>query len=62
LSDRDGYDEFRKVNALIRANFNVVPEQLSEDKWAELYQQALWVEKWRLRMQAEMLSSLFGGR
>ena len=32
------------------------------EEWAELYAQALWLERWRLRNQAEMLAALFGER
>jgi len=28
-------------------------------KWAEMYAQAIWLEKWRIENQAEMLSQLF---
>ena len=47
--------------ALIRANLHA--DALQADtygEWAELYAQALWLERWRLRNQAEMIAALFG--
>ena len=31
------------------------------DDWAAHYAQALWLEQWRMRNQAEMLARLLGG-
>lgn len=36
------------------------PEELKLSEWAKLYAQAMWLEKWKLENQAEILSSLFG--
>ena len=49
-----------KGSALIRAVFNVETENLSDEKWSKLYAQALWIEQWRLKNQAELLAKLFG--
>ena len=49
--------------ALIRANLHADAMQAATyEEWAELYAQALWLERWRLRNQAEMLAALFGER
>ena len=32
----------------------------TEEEWAELYAQALWLEKWRIRNLAELIAALFG--
>ena len=50
-----------QANALIRANFQIDPEGLQLSKWAMLYTEALWIEKWRLQNQAELFKTLFGG-
>jgi hypothetical protein len=49
-----------KGNALIRANFRLEPEGLSEEEWAQRFAEALWIEQWRLKNQAELLARLFG--
>jgi hypothetical protein len=51
-----------KGDALIRANFGVNPAELEYEQWAKLFAEAVWIEGWRLKNQAEMLSMLFGGR
>lgn len=51
-----------KGSALIRAVFNVEPENLTDEKWTMLYAQALWIKQWRLKNQAELLGKLFGGK
>lgn len=53
-------DEMMKGDALIRANFGVDPSTLSEEMWARLCAEAMWIETWRLRCKAEMLGRLFG--
>jgi hypothetical protein len=32
------------------------------EDWATNYAQALWLEKWRLQNQSEMLARMFGGK
>ena len=32
----------------------------TEEEWAELYAQALWLEKWRIKNLAELIAALFG--
>jgi 2-hydroxychromene-2-carboxylate isomerase len=49
-----------KGDALIRANLGVDPAGLEDEKWAQLFAEALWVEQWRLKNQAELLAALFG--
>jgi RES domain-containing protein len=51
-----------KGDALIRANFGVDPAELSDEKWARLFAEAVWIEQWRLKNQAEMLAIMFGGK
>jgi hypothetical protein len=48
--------------ALIRANFNINPSNLSDEEFAQLFAEAVWLEGWRLKNQAEMLASVFGGK
>lgn len=47
---------------MIRHYFpSVTPENLSSIEWAELLQEALWLNYFHLKQQADMLSSLLGG-
>jgi hypothetical protein len=58
-SDNDE-DELLKGDALIRANFHIDPTTLDEQTWPRLCSEAIWIETWRLKCQAEMLARLFG--
>lgn len=51
---------FMQANALIRTNFHIDSEGLQLSKWATLYTEALWLEKWQLQNQAELFKTLFG--
>ena len=54
-------DGFAKGCALIRANLHVDVDNIkTEQEWAQLYCQALWLEQWRNRNHAELIASLFG--
>jgi hypothetical protein len=44
---------------LIRANFIIDPATLDDEEWAMLFQQAVWVESFRLGNIAKILSKLF---
>ena len=55
-------DELLKGEALILANFGISTEGMTPETYARLMAQALWLESWRLRNQAQMISQLFGGR
>lgn len=46
-------------DALIRANFHVEPGRLSEDKWARLFAEAVWLENERLKNLAELLAAMW---
>lgn len=50
-----------KGDALIRANFGIEPENLQISQWNKMYAQAMWLEEWRLKNQAELFRVLFGG-
>ena len=50
----DEEDEIQKGNALIRANLHVDPYGLSPEDWALYYNQATWLEGFRLRNTAKM--------
>jgi hypothetical protein len=50
-----------KGNALIRGNLGVDPEGLNGEQWAQRFAEALWLEQWRLKNQAELLAAMFGG-
>lgn len=60
VDDEGNEDEMMKGDALIRANFGTDPGALTETEWARLCAEALWIETWRLRNQAEMIARLFG--
>lgn len=63
LADDDREDSFAKGCALIRANLHVDTDAVcSEEQWAELYAEALWIERWRNRNLAEMIAAVFGGK
>jgi hypothetical protein len=61
-SKKDSIGEINEGNALIRGNFNINPDELDEDTWARLFSEAVWLERWRLKNQSELLASLFGGK
>ncbi|CAA0228659.1 hypothetical protein [Tenacibaculum maritimum] len=47
---------------MIRNAFHIDPSTLSNNQWAKLYQEAVWLKKFDLRMQAEMFAQLFGSK
>lgn len=51
--------EIAKGCALIRANFHTDPEEFDDEKWAMLFQQAVWIENYRLENTARILAKLF---
>lgn len=51
--------EIAKGCALIRANFNIDPNTLTDESWAMLFQQAVWIENFRLENTARILAKLF---
>jgi hypothetical protein len=51
-----------KVNALIQSNLHKDPEKLDLMQYAEAAAQAIWLENWRLRQQAEMIGAMFGAK
>lgn len=57
--EKDDPGEIAKGCALIRANFNIEPEGLSEERWSMLFQQAVWIENFRLENTARILAKLF---
>lgn len=60
LSDDDNRDGFEKGCALIRSNLGIDPTTDGYDEWAAHYAQALWLERFRNRNLAEMISGMFG--
>jgi hypothetical protein len=46
---------------LIRANLGIDPTAGSYEEWAAHYAEALWLERFRNRNLAEILTGLFGG-
>lgn len=61
LAENDHEDTFAKGCALIRANLHINADEIeTENEWAALYGQALWLERWRNRNRAELIASLFG--
>lgn len=57
--EEDDPGEIAKGCALIRANFHTDPETLDDDQWAMLFQQAIWIENFRLENMAKILAKLF---
>jgi len=45
---------------LIRYYFKKNPGKLSVNKWAQLYQEAVWLSFFEMKKQAEVLSSILG--
>ena len=62
MKESDEEDGFEKGCALIQSNLGIDPTQGTEDDWAYYYAQALWLESWRLKNQAQLLANLFGGK
>lgn len=61
MAESDDEDGFAKGCALIRANLHFDAEKIeTEEEWARLYCEALWLERWRNRNRAELIVSLFG--
>ena len=61
MAESDDEDGFAKGCALIRANLNVDIDKIeTEEEWAQLYSEAIWLERWRNRNRAELIASLFG--
>lgn len=58
-----GQSEYEKLkaDAIIRANFHLNPDELQISQWSKLYAQAIWLEEWRLKNQAELFMGLFAG-
>lgn len=61
ISTQEERDYVLKGNALIRSRFQVVPEELEEEKWAQLVGEAIWLEYNSLHNLAEMLVAVFCG-
>ena len=61
LGDDDG-DSYTKCCALIRANLGKDPTTGSAEDFAADYNQALWLENWRLRRTAEMIARILGAK
>ena len=51
-----------KMGALIRANLGMDPKEMDTESFAEACCQAIWLERFRLRNQAEMIAAMFGGK
>jgi hypothetical protein len=47
---------------LIRANFGVDTGSLGDLEFAKLYNEALWIESYRLRNLADLLAAMFGAK
>lgn len=62
LGEPDSEDGFSKGCALIRANLHVNADEIeTEEEWARLYGEAVWLEGWRNRNRAKLIASMFGG-
>ena len=60
--DDNPADELLKMNALIRSNLGINPNGLSTEEYAIAYNQAIWLESFRLKNNAELLAAMFGGK
>ena len=60
MSEDDEKDGFEKGCALTQANLGINPTAGEPEDWAINYARALWLERWRLRNQAEMITAMFG--
>ena len=59
LAEEDDEYGLAKACALIRANLHVDIDKIeTKEEWAQLYCQALWLERWWNR--AVMIAGLFG--
>lgn len=55
VSEKNGEDDIRKGNALIRSSFaGVTPEELKEEEWAKLLAEAMWLEERKVKMYEAM--------
>lgn len=55
ISEKNGEDDIRKGNALIRSSFaGVIPEELKEEEWAKLLAEAMWLEERKVKMYEAM--------
>ena len=57
----DPADELMQGDALIRANFNLDPENLNEEKWAKLFCEAVWIEQERLKNLGMLICQMWNG-
>lgn len=51
-----------KMNALIRSNLGLNPNTLTPSEYAQAYNEAIWLESFRLKNKAELLATMFGGK
>ena len=58
-AENDDPREIAKGCALIQANFHIDPTALSQEEWAMKFQQAVWIENFRLENTAKILARLF---
>ena len=58
-STKEDIGEIAKGCALIRANFHIDPTTLSEEEWAMMFGEAIWLEGFRLASMARILGKLF---
>jgi len=58
--DDKTYDDIRRGDALIRHYLNIESPPVNIEQWAGLVNQLLWIEKRKIRQQAELLATIFG--
>ncbi len=49
----------QKIDAIIRVHFNINPEELSDEDWAKLFQQWVYVSRIQMNAQQAMLEGTF---
>lgn len=61
LAEPDDEDGFAKGCALIRSNLCVDIDKVeTEEEWAALYGQVVWLERWHNNNLTELIVGLFG--
>jgi len=56
-----GEDFWEKGNALIRSLFKIDPEKLPVERWAKLYNEAIFLKRMEAKTLADVIAAVFGG-
>lgn len=61
LDPTPGKHELLKCRAMIRANYHIDPDKLSDEQFGMLAAEAMWVEEMRARLIVAEVSKLLEG-